>query len=224
MAQPRKSKRFRVLEKELNRLRKYFLPKKFNPLGRYTERQLAHATAYRILAHAEIEAYLEDRVKEVADNAMQEWRESNKISRTLLCLLAFSGLQLESPPDSLTSSQTSLNKKSREKLQLKKKIGKIYSSFLASVDKNHGLKESNILALLLPVGIDSQDLDQGWLNLMNTFGEKRGLIAQTSASSYKTTQPLDPKQELDTVQQIIGKFPGVKGLTYIDDLLNVLRQ
>lgn len=87
------SKRFRMLKKELNQLRQYFLPKKFDPLGSYTERQLAHATAYRILVHAEIEAYLEDRVKEVADAAIQEWGKSSKASRTLLALLAFSGIK-----------------------------------------------------------------------------------------------------------------------------------
>jgi hypothetical protein len=78
---------------------------------------------------------------------------------------------------------------------------------------------------LLPVGIDSQDLDQAWLNLMNAFGEQRGLIAHTSATSYKTTQLIDPKQDLETVNRIIGKFPEEeKGLIYIDDLLNALRK
>lgn len=216
------SKRFRMLKKELNRLRQYFLPKKFDPLGSYTERQLTHATAYRMLVHAEIEAYLEDRVKEVADAAIQEWSKSSKVSRTLLALLAFSGMELESPPDSLTPSQSSANKKLEDRLQLNKKLGKVYGNFLSSVKDNHGIKENNILSLLLPVGIDSEELDRDWLNLMDDFGEKRGLIAHTSASSYKTTQPIDPKQELDTVNRIIGEFPGIKGLMDIDKLLNEL--
>lgn len=216
------SKRFRLLKKELNQLKKYFLPRQFNPLGLYSERQLTHATAYRVLSHAEIEAYLEDRVKEVANNAIQVWSKKGKIYHTLLCLLAFSGLELDSPPDSLTPSQPSNQRKLEDKLQLKKKIGKAYSVFTASVNENHGLKEINILALLLPVGIDSNDLDPDWLNLMNDFGEKRGLVAHTSASSYKTTQPLDPKQEWDTVNKIVNGFQGVQGLKNIDELLNQL--
>ena len=55
-----KSKRFRILEQELKKLRKYFLPHQFDSLGNYRERQIALATAYRVLAHAEFESYLED--------------------------------------------------------------------------------------------------------------------------------------------------------------------
>lgn len=216
------SRRFKDLIRELKRLRKNFLPRNFDPLISYTERQLNHATAYRMLAHAEIEAYLEDRVKEVADYAIQEWSKSKKVSYTLLCLLAFSGMELESPPESLTASQPSLTKKLKEKLELNKKVGTVYSNFLASIEKNHGIKEKNILALLLPVGIDSDDIDQEWLNLLNNFGTDRGKIAHQSALSYKTTQPIDPKEELDTVDQIIGNFSGIKGLKDIDQLLNKL--
>jgi hypothetical protein len=88
--------------------------------------------------------------------------------------------------------------------------------------ENHGIKEKNILALLLPVGINSDNIDQEWLNLLNTFGKKRGEIAHQSAASYKTTQPIDPKEELETVKKIIGKFPGIKGLKDIDQLLEQL--
>ena len=62
------SSRFRTLTKELNRLERQFLPK-INPTGIYSDRQLALTIAYRVLAHAEIEAYLEDRVQKVAIDA-----------------------------------------------------------------------------------------------------------------------------------------------------------
>lgn len=217
-----RSQRFRTLEKELNKLKKYFFPRKFDPIKLYSERQLAHAIAYRVLAHAEIEAYLEDRVKEIAESAVKIWKEQEEIRRTLLSLMAFSGMQLEVPPDSVTPKQPSFTKKLEEQLQLDKKIGKAYSCFLCSVKDNHGIKEKNLLTLLLPVGVNSDDLEQVWLSSMNSFGEKRGILAHTSASSYKTTQQINPQDELDNVKKIVYGEKGIQGLIDIDQLLNNL--
>ena len=36
------------------------LPEKFSPTGDYSDRQLDRARGFRLLAHAEIEAFLED--------------------------------------------------------------------------------------------------------------------------------------------------------------------
>ena len=43
-----------------------------------------------MLAHAEIEAYLEDRVKQLAIDAKRDWDNQDKTSRTLLSLVAHS--------------------------------------------------------------------------------------------------------------------------------------
>jgi hypothetical protein len=131
-------------------------------------------------------------------------------------------MELPSPPDALNPSQSSGQKKHNDLLELDKKIGKVYSKFLASVKDNHGIKEKNLLALLLPIGVNSDDLDPAWINLMNEFGEKRGLVAHTSASLYKTQQPIDPKQEFDTVDKIVNGFSGIQSLMNIDQLLNDL--
>ncbi|WP_013320439.1 HEPN domain-containing protein [Gloeothece verrucosa] len=217
-----RSPRFRALEKELNILRKYFLPRKFDPSGLYSERQLVHASSYRVLAHAEIEAYLEDRMKEIALSAVKAWKKNAEIRRTLICLLAFSGMELEAPPDSLTPKQTSSKQKHKEKLQLDQKIDKALSCFISCVNDNHGIKEKNLLTLLLPIGINCDYLEEFWLTSMNSFGENRGIIAHTSASSYKTTQPINPKDELDNIKKIVYGEPGVQGLKDIDELLNAL--
>ena len=49
-----KSQRFITLEQELRNLRKNFLPRQFSLTGNYSERKIALAVAYRVLAHAEI--------------------------------------------------------------------------------------------------------------------------------------------------------------------------
>ena len=87
---------------------------------------------------------------------------------------------------------------------------------MKTINQNHGLKEANILALLLPVGIDSSDLDLNLLVQLNTFGAERGLVVHSSATSYRTKQPPDPVDELNKIKQI------TQGLLQIDELINAL--
>ncbi|MFM2064663.1 MAG: hypothetical protein RLZZ507_4334 [Cyanobacteriota bacterium] len=209
-----KSARFRILTRELNRLKKQFLPK-ISPTGLYSDRQLALTIAYRFLAHAEIESYLEDRVMDVVLDAKKAWNNKGETRRTLICLLGFSGLNMDEPPDTLTPKKGSKTVK-EEKIKINKKIDLALEHFNRVIKQNHGVKEENILALLLPIGIDSDDLDPAWLAIMNTFGENRGEVAHKSSTSYITIRPPDPATEINTVKQITQE------LLIIDELINNL--
>ncbi|MDB9345748.1 hypothetical protein PN456_00430 [Nodularia spumigena CS-586/05] len=211
-----RSVRFRSLSRELTRLKKQFLPK-ISPIGLYSERQLSRTLAYRVLAHAEIEFYLEDRAWEVTQNAKQVCDNGGKTCLTLISLVAFSGQMMEIPPVTLTPTTTNRNN-SLDKIKISKKIDLAIKSFKKVIDNNHGVKEANLLALLLPIGIDSDDLDPVWLATMNTFGKERGIVVHTSATSYRTIQPPDPANELNTVKQI------TEGLLKVDELINKLMQ
>jgi RiboL-PSP-HEPN len=210
------SSRFKILVRELTRLRKHLLPRKFEETEvDYSDRKLSYFIAYRVLAHAEIESYLEDIALEAARYAIKAWKEREETHKILLSLLAFSGRNMEPPPVTLSPMKGSKTL-SEEKFKLEKKIDLASNSFNRCIKENHGLKEQNILALLLPIGIDVDDLDPSWLTTMNTFGESRGIAAHTSASSYKVTQPPNPKIEYDTITDIL------KGLKDIDQLINKL--
>jgi hypothetical protein len=208
------SDKFITLKTQLDRLKDEFLPE-ISPTGSYSESQLSRTAAYRVLAHAEIESYLEERAWEVVQNAKTIWDKSSKNTRTLICLLGFSGLTMDKPPDTLTPQKGSKTVK-EEKVKISKKIDLAVESFQRVISQNHGVKEDHILSLLLPIGIDSDDLDPAWLATMNTFGEKRGLVAHKSATSYMTTQTPDPANELNTVTQIKNE------LLRIDELINNL--
>ena len=68
-----KSERFNILEQELNSLRANFLPARFDSEEGYSPKEIALATAYRVLAHAEIESYLEERALDIVQNALTLW-------------------------------------------------------------------------------------------------------------------------------------------------------
>ena len=208
------SDKFITLKTQLDRLKDEFIPE-ISSTGSYSESQLSRTAAYRVLAHAEIEFYLEERAWEVVQNAKTLWDKSGKNTRTLICLLGFSGLTMDKPPDTLTPQKGSKTVK-EEKIKISKKIDLAVESFKRVISQNHGVKEDHILSLLLPIGIDSDDLDPAWLATMNTFGEKRGLVAHKSATSYMTIQTPDPANELNTVNQITDE------LLRIDELINNL--
>jgi hypothetical protein len=211
------SSKFISLEHELEKLRMHLLPAEFEQIEICDERTQIQTLAYLVLAHAEIEAYLEDRAWETALNSYQVWREQGKANRILLSIIAFSGCHLEPPPKTLTPQKGS-KKWKEEKLDLDRKLQKAINAFHHVIRENHGLKEINILALLLPIGIQCEVLDSTWIATMNTFGEKRGQVAHTSGLSYRTQQPPDPKTEFDRISQIL------EGLKTIDLLINSLIQ
>ncbi|MFN5592196.1 MAG: hypothetical protein ACK482_01880, partial [Aphanizomenon sp.] len=153
-----KSDKFITLEMQLDRLKDEFLPE-ISPTGSYSESQLSRTAAYRVLAHAEIESYLEERAWEVVQNAKTLWDKSGKTTRTLICLLGFSGLTMDEPPDTLKKPSNVKQDNHDKRLEITEKINSAIKSFKKVIDNNHGLKEKNILALLLPIGIDSDDLD-----------------------------------------------------------------
>ncbi|MBD2629763.1 HEPN domain-containing protein [Trichormus variabilis] len=211
-----KSTRFRILTRELNRLKKQLIPKP-SLTGLYSNRQLTRTIAYRVLAHAEIESYLEERALEVVRNAKNIWDNTGKINLTLICLLGFSGLNMDEPPETLSPQRGSRTVKD-EKIKIKKKIDLALANFNRVINENHGLKEKNLLALLLPIGLDIRDLDTSWLATMNTFGENRGEVAHKSATFYSINQQINPVDEVNMVKQIIQE------LLRIDELMNQLMQ
>lgn len=208
------SDRFITLRTQLNSLKDEFLPE-ISPTSSYSESQLSRTAAYRVLAHAEIESYLEERAWEIVIDAKEAWK-MGKTTRTLICLLGFSGLTMDKPPDTLKKPNNVKQDNHDKQLQITEKINSAINSFKKVIDNNHGLKEKNILALLLPIGIDSNDLDTAWLATMETFGRDRGLVAHTSAKSYMTNKTPDPANELNTVTQITDE------LLRIDELINNL--
>ena len=81
---------------------------------------------------------------------------------------------------------------------------------------NHGIRERNVLKLLLPVGIREIEIESAWLATIDGFGNNRGTTAHQSAKKPQTIP--DPKSELETVKAIL------KGLVPIDRRLSELQE
>ena len=149
------------------------------------------------MVHAEIEAFLEDRATELATRAFDSWRRDLKPRHTIIALVAF-------------CRNTEKNYST-----LAECVGASFATFTNIIQRNHGIKEENVLKFLLPVGIEKTKLDPTWLSTLNSFGTARGQVAHTSVRVH---QAIDPRTEFDTVMNMI--LPGVRDL---DDLMTAIK-
>lgn len=195
----RRSRKFRELSSRISRLRNHLLPKAFHPMGLYTERQIDRARAFRLLAHAEIESYLEDIAFDTANKAYDIWQQRGLSTQPLIALVAFS----EANSRDLTG-KISLNNYDDLEGRIKRSINS-FNSYTKG--RNNGIKEADLLRLLLPIGITESDIDPVWLSTTNSFGGSRG---ETAHGSWRVTNPPDPQNEFNTVKQIL------QGLSDID--------
>ena len=196
------STRFRKLRTRIGELRRHFLPRRFDDTGSYSPRQFDRARAFRLLAHAEIESYLEDVAFDTANKAFRVWIESDIVTVPLVAMVAYVDKNLGTVPERHNlGRETDLVTRVRGCLD-------IFNRYARA--KNHGIRERDILKLLFPVGITAQDIDPTWLATTSSFGHARG---NTAHRSNQVDHPPDPKSEWDTVTQIL------EGLSDIDKAL-----
>jgi hypothetical protein len=196
-----RSRRFIALLKRLDTLRHHFLPEAFSPIGQYDVREYDLARAYVLLVHAEIESYLEDRARDVADTAEKRWKKKGSHSNVIRSVFGFHSHTKNEPWKPFDKTPA--------------KIQSALNSYATLISNNHGIKEANVCRLLFPIGIEYRSLNATWLINLDSFGSFRGSLAHLS--SIKTQQPVDPETEFKRVAEI------VKGLRSLDRKINRLK-
>lgn len=185
------------------------LPAKFSPTGDYSLRQLDRSRGYRVLVHAEIEAYLEDITFEAARTGVSNWTRTKKISDCLFCLVLsyHSGFDVNNFDDGPQFSSEHRPKMKHSAEQIVQKALQQYQQIHAA---NNGIKEENLLRLVVPIGVRKDELDDLWITNLNEFGKRRGDIAHKAVKAH---QQIDPQSELQDVTAL------VTGLLKLDQLV-----
>lgn len=186
------SHKYKTLLKRVDFLNNNILPI-INPTGDYTQIEIDLTRSYVLLVHAEIENYLEDIVSDKIRKCFNLWISSRKKSSCITSVLAFCGHKI-----SFDTKRDTADKKEKIEYRIEKNI----AHFNSMIYSNHGIKKSNILNLLLPIGIERHELDDTWLSIMENFGSNRGLIAHKSLS---VQNPIDPQTERNLINNIILK-------------------
>jgi len=167
------------------------------------------ARAYRLLVHAEVEACIEDIVRDLASNEYKAWELDRTPRPCLLAMVSFYGTKFPEIPEVVPAALSSVTPGF-----MKDRVQTARNAYMRVIATNHGVKEKHLLRLLLPIGVQENQLDRTWLATMDSFGSGRGDVAH---QSFRTQQPPDPATELATVAQI------VTGLRQVDALIGQLR-
>lgn len=185
-------------------LRDALLPSVFDPTGTYAEAQAVHlrSVSFRVLAHAEIEAYLEDIALELLEAAWTAWTKRGIPSVTGIALLAFSGREHALPPSASSTPNVELDASPC--------LQKAQGVWRDGHRKNHGLKEENVLRLFLPLGVRTIEIDPTLLADLSSFGAERGAVAHSATT--RIIQFVDPETEYRKVRQLCVDLVGIDSL------------
>ena len=198
---PKQSTHFRYLTKNLNKLEQVFLSMKRRHDGAYTVREQAMVRAYGLLAHAEIEYYFENIAKEVVLNAYTKWKSDKKPSHVLMSVTTFINIK-EKIPEKV--SRQKINKD--EEGLIENRLQEYVSKYMAIIDKNNGVKEIDLLKLLLPLGIHLNEIDTTFLISIDSFGRDRGEIAHNSIKTQSVIDPFTKQRDVTNILTEIGKL------------------
>jgi len=126
----------------------------------------------------------------------------------ILGLISYGGFETSLPPKKLGGDPD--NQKSYD--DITKPLEKAQGVWRNVHRKNHGVKEENVLALLLPLGVHADQLDPTLLADLSSFGTARGEVAHTSTVGI--AKWADPKDELDRASALVASLLG------LDEVLN----
>src|SRR6267143_3881061 len=188
------SARFKALQLRVRELRNRFLPANFSQSGHYSATELDNARAFRVLVHAELEHFFEERARDIAERAFDLLRTNSRPSRPIIHLLSNIIGDQHGLPSKLGTQTTALSV-----------TGKVVAQYKHGITQNNGIRIPNILQILLPIGVLESEIDTVWLSTTDGFGAKRGATAHSASIMYT----IDPQDDFQTVNQIMD---GVRDL------------
>lgn len=185
---PQISTRWLESLEELALLRKTLI--KVDATGSYSGAAYVKARGFVVLAHGVIEGYLEGIALEVVDGAIKRFMSDDKARTALLALLLYGH---DGPvPDTFSGGPWGVRaalKTSRQRLR-------------DWTEANNGIKEKDVLRLLLPTGLKESDMGSVWLAAMSELGELRGRVAHKGVPPG-ASHPVDPKDAVDSVEKVL---------------------
>lgn len=191
------TQRYGQLSRRITELRNNLLPRKFSDTGQYASRVHDRTLAFRVLAHAEFESYIEESAQAALNTAFVLWKKGKVPSRLLVSLLAYRE-KIEGEPSSI------IDPPQKRSPDLHARVDKARDDFYRYIrSQNHGIKEMNLLRILLPLGVEIADIDLSWLHTVDAWATQRG---ETAHQGRKVNWQPDPEQELKKVHMIRDGF------------------
>lgn len=157
---------------------------------------LDRLAAFRLLFHAEVETFLEEKAKEglsslERDIASGRWGRANP---NALALYLRCGPYLSKPSDADATS-------------LAEHFGGVIAAARSLVSDNNGIKEKSFVMLAVAAGKAIDEIDAALASTLSSYGRSRGEVAHHSATRSRTlTAPSAEKLAAVTIVSGLGLF------------------
>lgn len=188
-----------LLRQRLQAIESALLPAKQDPLGNYPADQEQRTRAYLVLAHAEFEAALEEACKNAALTARTRL-SNNQPTRVAHAMACFH----PPPGDALPEKFTGMTPEQQDATRFELRADSAIDAYLESVQKNNGIKQFNLIRLLVPLGINLSNLSATMLIECDKLGKTRGNVAH--GKTQQVVDPFDEKRVVDAVESFIGQL------------------
>lgn len=166
----------------------------------YTAADKDKALAFRLLASAAIEEYIETTCKKVASAGLDRFLKSQP-TRTGKCLVLW--LLVKNSKDVIPLADG-------EFIRSANVVGRVLRAYNDKVDNTHGMMTADLRGLVLPLGVVEADLDQALLDQLDTLGALRNAAAHVR-QRHSIAEP---------IAEWVRVEPILKGLEALDNALH----
>ncbi len=155
----------------------------------YTAAEHSQALGFRILASAHLEDYAERRCLDIARIGVERFKTGHP-ARTGRCLLTWhtvrTGLPIPLQPSECLVDD---------------RIDKAFRAYGRVVEKTHGVSGDKLRGLVLPLGLQEENLDAQLFDKLEILAVPRGAAAHLRIN--RARQMVPPEQEWHAVQDVI---------------------
>lgn len=178
------------------------------PLG---QSEVDRLHSFRLLAHAEVQSFIEDVVQNALVVTEQMLDQGRKLTHAGHHLIVYSDILESADRRQSQNSRYPLFRLDQASVQVGRDpdvLRKAIKLHRKRVNENNGVKASNLRRLLMPVGFREYSLRPGLLDLLDAFGTARGQVAHATGVIGAMQLP-SGSSELGIVWQIL---PGLHDL------------
>lgn len=193
------STEFDVLANSVMELKRIYLDASLNSGVPPTADQHDFARSFTVLAHAEIEWYIEKVSTKFSEKILTAAKYGN-VSASTFALLTFSSL----------APLTGGGEFKREKRLVSTRVGEAKASLKKISDENHGIREEHLASLFVPLGLTHKDIDATWLGDVDSFATFRGRYAHMSRTEPDANpSSVNPSDIWDHCKRIVWANPAL---------------
>jgi hypothetical protein len=143
-----------------------------------TVHELDCIAAFRLLVHAEVETFIEDRIKHAISEVSRTWKQHRAFGQCLLHMMIkwLPVMAKEGKPTNIPMDRAELD------LRVEYCVGKAKDE----VNENNSIKRDALLRMSFSAGLLPEDLSEPLLTALDGYGRERGDVAHQSVGRVRT--------------------------------------